>query len=75
MAEMMSQRGGFSFHPNAMTEDADALKKMCCYVAQNFDQELRDIAEKSYNLPHGEIIKSINLGSERIKCPTISSGH
>lgn len=69
MAEMMSQRGGFSFHSNAMTEDADALKKMCCYVAQNFDQELRDIAEKSYNLPHGEIIKSINLGSERIKCP------
>ena len=52
MAEMMSQRTGFSFHFNAMTEDADALKKMCCYVAQNFDQELRDIAEKSYNLPH-----------------------
>lgn len=69
MAELMSQRGGFSFHSNAMIEDADALKKMCCHVAQNFDQELREIAEKSYNLPHGEIIKSINLGNERIKCP------
>ena len=69
MAQMLAKLGGFSSSSKDLLEDADELKKGYCYVAQNFDQELRDNLEKSCNLPNGKLIDSIKLGSERIKCP------
>ena len=69
MTRMLAQLGGFSSSSNDLKEDADELKKKHCYVAQNFDQELRGLAEKSCDLPNGKLIDSIKLGSERIKCP------
>lgn len=69
MANMLSQLGGFSSSSKDLLEDADELKKKYCYVAQNFSQELQDIAEISCSLPDGKLIDSIKLGRERIKCP------
>lgn len=69
MIKMLAQLGGFSPSSNDLKADADELKKKHCYVAQNFDQELRGMLEKPCDLPEGKLIDSIKLGSERIKCP------
>ena len=52
----------------------DDIKKACCYVALDYDNEINIAAaesssiEKSYELPDGEMIV---VGSERFRCPEV----
>lgn len=53
------------------TRNKHIFKENLCYVAMNFEKELKNTTyssslEKVYELPDGQII---NIGSERFKCP------
>lgn len=75
LTDMLSKKGSCSFTAGAVKDDVDEIKKMACYVAKNFDQELRGTSmssnERSYDLPQGQVLKRVKLGGERIKCPEI----
>merc|ERR1712032_1365016 len=62
-----------SFTSSAEREIVRDLKEKLCYVALDFDMELKvatDTAarEKTYELPDGNII---SVGSERFRCPEV----
>lgn len=70
LMKLMAERG------NAMSTSGEReivrdIKEKCCYVAEDFEEELAK-AEKSadcditFELPDGQVIK---LGSERCRCP------
>lgn len=66
------RRGFGSFHTTREREDARGIKEELCYVALNFDAELKAATTKStekvYELPDGN---SISVGSERFQCPEV----
>ncbi len=65
VTKLLNERG---FSTSSMTpEDFRGIKEKLCYVAQNFDEEVRNNPEpKSYELPDGQ---SISVGNERFLCP------
>mmetsp|Transcript_58875 Transcript_58875/g.110343 ORF Transcript_58875/g.110343 Transcript_58875/m.110343 type:complete len:377 (+) Transcript_58875:65-1195(+) len=72
LMKILTERG-YSFTSSAEREIVKDVKEKLCYIALDFDSELKAAAEshdgeKTYELPDGNIIA---LQSERFRCPEV----
>jgi len=58
--------GGMRFSTSAEFEIVKAIKEKVCYVALDFEEELKTVQEEAYELPDGVVIK---VKDQRIRCP------
>ena len=57
-----------NFSTSAEKEIVKDIKEKCCYVALDFDEELKTVEEMSYELPDGKVIK---VKDQRIRVPEV----
>lgn len=65
MMKLLTESGK-RFSTNAEKEIVKVIKEKVCYVALDFEEELKSVEKFDYELPDGSLI---NIKDERIKCP------
>lgn len=67
MAKLLDENGQ-RFNTTAEKEIIKEIKEKSCYIALDYEEELKNIREFEYELPDGN---KITLKEQRIKCPEI----